>query len=125
MRLSDLKIGTRLGLAFAIVIALLFASVVASITVLNRVSGTMEQVVSQSYMQIALSNRIKDVGDRGALVLGRMLLTTDPERLNTRTSTPASHHEHREPQEARGVAGRRVARDLRGAVQGPQGTAAT
>ncbi len=81
MRLSDLKIGTRLSLAFAIVIALLFASVIASITVLNRVSGTMEQVVSQSYMQIALSNRIKDVGDRGALVLGRMLLTTDPERL--------------------------------------------
>jgi hypothetical protein len=40
----------------------------------------MEQVVSQSYMQIAQQSH-QDVGDRGALVLGRMLLTTDPERL--------------------------------------------
>ncbi|HEY8880285.1 MAG TPA: methyl-accepting chemotaxis protein [Roseateles sp.] len=80
MRISDWKIGARLALAFAIVIALLCASLVGSIAVLNRISVTMEQVVSENYAQIALSNRIREVGDRGALTLGRLLLATDPAR---------------------------------------------
>ncbi|HEV6965390.1 methyl-accepting chemotaxis protein [Roseateles sp.] len=80
MRISDLRIGTRLAMAFAVVIALLCASLVSSIAVLNRIGATMEEVVNDSYAQIALSNRIKEVGDRGAMTLGRMLLTTDPAR---------------------------------------------
>jgi methyl-accepting chemotaxis protein len=80
MRISDWKIGTRLALAFAIVIALLCASLISSVAVLDRIGATMEQVVNDSYAQIALSNRIKEVGDRGAMTLGRMLLATDPER---------------------------------------------
>ncbi|HEY9109231.1 MAG TPA: methyl-accepting chemotaxis protein [Roseateles sp.] len=80
MRISDLKIGTRLAMAFAVVIALLCASLVSSVAVLNRIGATMEEVVNDSYAQIALSNRIKEVGDRGALTLGRMLLATDPAR---------------------------------------------
>jgi methyl-accepting chemotaxis protein len=80
MRISDWKIGARLALAFAVVIALLCASLVGSVAVLNRIGTTMEQVVSENYAQIALSNKIREVGDRGALTLGRMLLTTDPAR---------------------------------------------
>ncbi|RTL17484.1 MAG: HAMP domain-containing protein [Burkholderiales bacterium] len=80
MQISNLRIGTRLGLAFTLVIALLCASLVSSITVLHHISDTMQEVVSESYAQIALSNQIKEVGDRGALTLGRMLLATDPQR---------------------------------------------
>lgn len=80
MQISNLRIGTRLGLAFTLVIALLCASLVSSITVLHHISDTMQEVVSESYAQIALSNQIKEVGDRGALTLGRMLLATEPQR---------------------------------------------
>jgi methyl-accepting chemotaxis protein len=80
MRISDLKIGTRLALAFTVVIALLCASLFSSVAVLDRIGATMEEVVNDNYAQIALSNRIKEVGDQGALTLGRMLLTTDPQR---------------------------------------------
>jgi methyl-accepting chemotaxis protein len=80
MRISDLKIGTRLALAFTVVIALLCASLLGSVAVLDRIGATMEEVVNDNYAQIALSNRIKEVGDQGALTLGRMLLATDPQR---------------------------------------------
>ncbi|MDT8999067.1 methyl-accepting chemotaxis protein [Paucibacter sp. APW11] len=73
--LNNLRIGTRLGLAFAIVIALLLASLAAGITVLNHVSVTMEQVVDDRYAQIALSSAIKDVGDKGVVTIGRILLS--------------------------------------------------
>jgi methyl-accepting chemotaxis protein len=80
MRISDWKIGTRLALAFTVVIALLCASLLGSVAVLDRIGATMEEVVNDNYAQIALSNRIKEVGDQGALTLGRMLLATDPQR---------------------------------------------
>ena len=80
MRISDWKIGTRLALAFTVVIALLGASLFSSVAMLDRIAATMEVVVNDNYAQIALSNRIKDIGDQGALTLGRMLLTTDPQR---------------------------------------------
>lgn len=37
MQISNLRIGTRLGLAFTLVIALLCASLVSSITVLHHI----------------------------------------------------------------------------------------
>ncbi len=80
MHLNGLKIGTRLAIAFALVIALLLASLAAGLTVLSRVSRTMDQVVEDRYVQIALSNAIKNVGDKGMIVIGRILLATTAEQ---------------------------------------------
>jgi methyl-accepting chemotaxis protein len=81
MNFNNLRIGTRLGAAFAVVIVLLLIILGVAFSVLNSVSDTMDRVVQERYAQIALSNQIKNMGDQGALVLGRMLLTTDPERI--------------------------------------------
>jgi methyl-accepting chemotaxis protein len=80
MNLSNLRIGSRLALAFSVVIALLMVIVVVAISVMNSLGTVMDSVVDDRYAQIALSNTIKSVGDRGALTLGRILLATNPEQ---------------------------------------------
>jgi len=80
MSLFNLKIGARLALAFSVVIALLLLTLGVAISVLNSASTVMDGVVDDRYAQIALSNTIKNVGDRGAMTLGRILLATTPEQ---------------------------------------------
>ena len=80
MKMNSLKIGTRLALAFALVIVLLLASLAAGLSVLSRVDRTMDQLVQDRYAQIALSNAIKDVGDKGIITIGRILLANTPEQ---------------------------------------------
>jgi len=80
MNLFNLKIGARLALAFSVVIALLLVALGVAISVLNSASAVMDGVVDDRYAQIALSNTIKNVGDRGAMTLGRILLATNPEQ---------------------------------------------
>jgi methyl-accepting chemotaxis protein len=80
MSLFNLKIGTRLALAFSVIIALLLVTLGVAISVLNGASTVMDSVVDDRYAQIALSNTIKNVGDRGATTLGRILLATSPEQ---------------------------------------------
>jgi methyl-accepting chemotaxis protein len=81
MNLSNLRIGSRLALAFSVVITLLLVILGVAISVLNGLSGVMDSVVDDRYAQIALSNEIKSVGDRGAITIGRILLATNPEQL--------------------------------------------
>ncbi|WP_377157728.1 methyl-accepting chemotaxis protein [Roseateles sp. UC29_93] len=76
--LSNFNIGTRLAAAFAVVIALLLLVLAVAVSVLNRTSGTMDRVVEDRYGQIALSDDIKNVGDQGVIVIGRLLMATDP-----------------------------------------------
>jgi len=81
MILSNLKIGTRLTLAFATVIALLMLILCVSVSVLNGLSETMDGVVDDRYAQIALSNKIKAAGDQGVITIGQMLLAGDPTQV--------------------------------------------
>ena len=81
MNFSNLKIGSRLALAFSVVIALLLVVLGVAISVMNGLSNVMDGVVDDRYAQIALSNKIKSTGDRGAITLGRILLATAPEQL--------------------------------------------
>ena len=76
--LSNFNIGTRLAAAFAVVIALLLLVLAVAVSVLNRTSGTMDRVVEDRYAQIAVSDDIKNVGDQGVIVIGRLLMATDP-----------------------------------------------
>lgn len=79
-KLSDLRVGSRLGLAFSIVFALMLVILATALTILRGVSATMDQVVDDRYAQIAMSNQIKAVGDRGALTLSRILMASTAER---------------------------------------------
>jgi methyl-accepting chemotaxis protein len=81
MNLSNLKIGSRLALAFSIVIALLLVILGVATSVLNGLSLVMDSVVDDRYAQIALANKIKTMGDHGAVTIGRILLSTQPEQL--------------------------------------------
>jgi methyl-accepting chemotaxis protein len=85
VNLSNLKIGSRLALAFSVVIALLLVVLAVATSVLNGLSDVMAGVVDDRYAQIALSNEIKSVGDRGAITIGRILLATSPEQLKKYT----------------------------------------
>ena len=85
MNLSDLKIGSRLAIAFALVIVLLLIIVGVATSVLNGLGDVMANVVDDRYAQIALSNEIKSVGDRGAITIGRILLATTPDQIKTYT----------------------------------------
>jgi methyl-accepting chemotaxis protein len=81
MNLSNLKIGSRLALAFSVVIALLLVILGVATSVLNGLSSVMDSVVDDRYAQIALANKIKTVGDHGAVTIGRILLATNPDQL--------------------------------------------
>ncbi len=79
MKLADVRIGSRLAVAFAVIIALLLVILGVGIRVINGVNGTMSQVVEDRYALIALTTQVKSVGDRGAITIGRLLLATTPE----------------------------------------------
>ncbi|WP_290429027.1 methyl-accepting chemotaxis protein [Ideonella oryzae] len=76
-----MKIGTRLGLAFALIIGLMLIVMFSATSVLSRTSDAMNDLLSQRYAQISLSNDIKAVGDRGALTLGKILLSSNPDKI--------------------------------------------
>jgi len=90
MILSNLKIGSRLALAFSVVIALLLVILGVATSVLNGLSSVMDSVVDDRYAQIALANKIKTVGDHGAVTVGRILLASNPEQLKKYTDEYAT-----------------------------------
>ena len=90
MVLSNLKIGSRLALAFSVVIALLLVILGVATSMLNGLSAVMDSVVDDRYAQIALANKIKTVGDHGAVTVGRILLASNPEQLKKYTDEYAT-----------------------------------
>ncbi|NML18804.1 methyl-accepting chemotaxis protein [Azohydromonas caseinilytica] len=80
MFFKHFKIGTRLAIAFSTVIALLLVIMVVGTASLDRMSTLMGDMVDQRYAEIALSNTIKANGDKGALIIGRLLLSSTPEQ---------------------------------------------
>jgi len=79
MKISNLNIGLRLGLAFALVVALLVGTASVGILNLNSSNDKMNQIVSERYTLIALSNQIKNNGYKGNALLSNILLASNPE----------------------------------------------
>ncbi|KAE8758448.1 HAMP domain-containing protein [Paraburkholderia madseniana] len=80
MKVSDLRIGVRLGVAFSLVVALLIGTTIIGIQRLGSVGTKMETLVSERYALIALSSRIKDNGYKAKDILGDLVLSTSPEQ---------------------------------------------
>ncbi|SEL55452.1 methyl-accepting chemotaxis protein [Roseateles sp. YR242] len=79
MKLADIRIGSRLAVAFAVTFVLLLVILAVGIGVINGVNRTMSTVVEDRYALIAMTTQVKSVGDRGAITIGRLLLSTTPE----------------------------------------------
>ncbi|WKB55578.1 methyl-accepting chemotaxis protein [Eleftheria terrae] len=90
MNIANLKIGSRLALAFSVVIALLLVTLAVGMTVVDRLGAVMDKVVDDRYAQIALSNTIKSYGDKGVITIGRILLSNTPEQVKKHTDDYAA-----------------------------------
>ncbi|AXV72264.1 hypothetical protein CJO74_23945 (plasmid) [Ralstonia solanacearum] len=62
MRISDMRIGVRLGAAFALVVALLIGIAAVGIQRLDDNNTKMGQIVSERYSLIALRARLEIQG---------------------------------------------------------------
>jgi len=79
MKITNLNIGFRLGLAFAVVVALLVGTASVGISNLASSNDKMNQIVNERYTLIALSNQIKNNGYRGNALLSNILMAANPE----------------------------------------------
>ena len=79
MKISNLRIGVRLGSAFALVVALLIGTAAVGIRHLDSSNAKMDQIVSERYTLIALSNTIKGNGYKANGILSNLLLATSPD----------------------------------------------
>ncbi|WP_081768627.1 methyl-accepting chemotaxis protein [Herbaspirillum sp. RV1423] len=79
MKITNLNIGMRLGLAFALVVVLMIGTASVAIRNLDSANAKMDQIVTDRYAQIALINQIKNNGYKGNATLSNILLASTPE----------------------------------------------
>lgn len=87
---NGLPIGARLGIGFAIVIALLggiVATAMQSLAALNRVTG---QIIDDRYPQVVLATELLLQLNENAIVMRNMLLADGPAVLRRETAAAAS-----------------------------------
>jgi methyl-accepting chemotaxis protein len=80
MKISDLRIGVRLGLAFATVVALMMATIFIGVLRLQEANAKMDALVKERYSVISLSNQIKGVGYKANGIVAALALGASPER---------------------------------------------
>jgi methyl-accepting chemotaxis protein len=80
MKLANFGIGARLGGAFSVVLFLI--AVTATVGVRNQYSNNAEinSIVNEKYQLIALSNEIKNNGNKANALLSNMLLAVEPQQ---------------------------------------------
>jgi methyl-accepting chemotaxis protein len=77
----NLKIGTRLALGFAIVIALLITMAVVGVSRLQAVDKNTEVIVNDRYVKIALAHLVMDKVGVKTRALRTALIATEPEEI--------------------------------------------
>jgi methyl-accepting chemotaxis protein len=81
MKLSNIKIGARLGLGFGVVIALLIAITVLSNVQLGRLDSGLDQIVNERYPSVALANTIQIQVNKIAIDLRDIILSEDQDQI--------------------------------------------
>ena len=76
--IRNLKIGTRLAIGFATMIALMAAMAIIGITRVQAVDDNTEVIVNDRYVKIALANAVQDKVDLKSRALRTALIATDP-----------------------------------------------
>ncbi|MFL6696821.1 MAG: methyl-accepting chemotaxis protein [Vitreoscilla sp.] len=77
--IRNLRIGTRLAVGFAVVIALLITMAVVGISRIEAVNDNTDVIVNDRYVKVALADTIKDKVNVKTRALRTALITTDPE----------------------------------------------
>ncbi|WP_244851641.1 methyl-accepting chemotaxis protein [Caballeronia sp. SL2Y3] len=80
MRIKNLKIGVRLGCAFGAVVALMIGTAALGTKHLEASNEKMDNVVSEHYSLIALSNTIKTNGYKANGILSKLLLASSEDQ---------------------------------------------
>lgn len=80
MKISNMKIGARLGLAFGLVVALMVGMAIVAVEHLNASNERMNEIVQQRYSLIDISNQIKSNGNKANTILSNLLMSPSPEQ---------------------------------------------
>lgn len=80
MNISNMKIGTRLGVAFGIVIVLMIGTALVSTLNISRSIEDTNAIVHDQYALIAASNEIKNNGFRASSILNSLSSANTPEQ---------------------------------------------
>ena len=78
LKLKNLKVGTRLGIGFGMVLALLVVGTVLSYSRLAQLDGALRDIVSNRYQKTAQVARIRNQSDVNARHTVELFLTSDP-----------------------------------------------
>ena len=79
MNLSNLKIGTRLGLGFGVVVLLLAAVALVAITRINLINQATERILSDSFAKLTLARQIQtEVNVQSRLLRNAVIGAADP-----------------------------------------------
>ena len=79
MNLSNLKIGTRLGLGFGVVVLLLAAVALVAITRINLINQATERILSDSFVKLTLARQIQtEVNVQSRLLRNAVIGAADP-----------------------------------------------
>jgi len=87
MKFANLKIGTRLTLAFGLVLTLLIATTWFSISSLRSLNTGTAEIVNRAYPRTIYSYEILDIINRNARSMRNMLLSDDPVEIERETAS--------------------------------------
>ncbi|KQV89830.1 chemotaxis protein [Massilia sp. Root351] len=82
MALSNLKIGARLGVGFAIVLALLTAMLILGLSSLSRIGSRTQDIVADKNVKMAAANVLVDNVRTISLALTTMIVVPDTASMN-------------------------------------------
>ncbi|TWI60427.1 methyl-accepting chemotaxis protein [Pseudoduganella lurida] len=77
MTLSNLRIGTRLGLGYAITILIMLVMSLVGVSRIQQMAGHTDRIVNDRYNKITLANDMRNQANRGAQALRNAMLTQD------------------------------------------------
>ena len=82
MSLSNLKIGARLGVGFAIVLALLTAMLILGLSSLSRIGSRTQDIVADKNVKVAAANTLVDNVRTISLALTTMIVVPSTPQMN-------------------------------------------
>ncbi|QBE63997.1 methyl-accepting chemotaxis protein [Pseudoduganella lutea] len=78
MNLSNMRIGARLALGFAVTIVIMFIMSLVGISRIQEVAARTDQLVNDRYVKVTLLNDMRSQVNRGAQAVRNAMLTPDP-----------------------------------------------
>lgn len=81
MRFQDLRIGTRLGIAFATLVLITIGIVILGLSRLSEINESLDHVVNDRYKKVAIINTISANTDDIALSVRNRLISTSREEI--------------------------------------------